>query len=478
MASISSPGLGSGLDVNTIVSQLVAIERRPLALISEEKASLQSKLSAFGLIKSYTVNVQDAVAKLADASLWTKNKAVTTESSLTVSATSAAVKGDYRIGVTQLAQAQALASAPYASSTSSVGTGTLTIELGTWAEDLSGFTPRDGATAVEIEIEAGKDSLESVRDAINAAHAGVTASIVRDAGGARLVITSDKTGEENGFRITVDPTGDPDSPSLADLAYDPASAPPMMTRTITARDAIATVNGLEVRSTTNTFDDVIEGLRFTATKELATPATVSVSLDTDAMRSAINTFLSAYNDLAKYIATQTRYDADTKTAGALQGDRATLSVLSQLRSVITAGSGASSAFRTASSLGIEIQRDGTLKLNETAFAKAMEQPAEVAKAFAASGSVNKADDGLAVRMKAMAAALLGTDGVVNTRSEGLRSVISTKDKQIAAYEDRLARTEARLLNQFTALDSKLGTLNALNAYITQQVTLWNNQKKS
>lgn len=468
MATISSPGLGSGLQVDTIVSQLVAIERKPIDLITEQKTTLQSKLSAFGLLKSYTVNVQDAVAKLADASLWTKNKALTTEASLSVSATSAAVKGNYSIGVSQLAQAQAVATTAYAASTASVGTGTLTIQLGSWSAASDSFTPKSGATAIDIDIEPGKDTLEDVRAAINAANAGVTASIVRDTSGARLVISSNATGQENGFRITT--AGDA---SLAALAYDPATTPPTMTRTVEARDAKATVNGLEVRSSTNTFDGVVEGLKFTASKELTPPATVAVSLDTDAMRSAINTFVSAYNDIAKYINTQTKYDAESKVAGTLQGDRATLSVLSQLRSVVTGSSGASSTFKTVSSLGIQLQPDGTLKLNETAFNKAMENPAEVAKAFSAKDAVNSFDNGFAVRMKAMTTSMLSTDGLVTSRSEGLRSSISLKDKQIATYEKRVAQTEARLLSQYSALDSKLSKLTALNAYVTQQVTTWN-----
>ncbi len=478
MATISSPGVGSGLDVDAIVKQLVSIERRPINLITEQKTTLQSKLSAFGLIKSYTVNVQDAVAKLADASLWTKTKALTTDTSLTVSSTAAAVKGSYNIGITQLAEAHALASQAYTSSTDPVGSGKLTIELGTWTSGPATFTPKSGSTAVEVTIEPGQDSLEQVRSAINAANAGVTASIVRDASGARLAITSNATGADNAIRITAaaDAPAQPGDPTLDDLVYNPEVGPGNVTQTIEARNATATVNGLNVTSTTNTFDNVIEGVKFTASKVTTTPATVAVSLDTDTMKSAVNTFISAYNDIAKYINQQTKYDAETKVAGALQGDRSTLSVLSQLRSVVTGASQASSSLRTMSDIGIQLQPDGTLKLNEARFATAMENPEEVAKAFSAKDAINPADNGFAVRMKAMTAAMLSTDGLVSNRADGLRSSITLKDKQIATYEQRVAQTEARLYQQYSALDSKMSTLNALNAYVTQQVTNWNKAK--
>lgn len=248
MATISSPGLGSGLDVSSIVEQLVAIERRPIDLLTTQKTALQSKLSAFGLLKSYTTNVEDAVAKLADPTLWQKTSTGSTDpSSVSATSTPLAAGGSYSVQVGQLAQSQSLASGAYLANTSSVGTGTLKIELGAWGAGPA-FTPKVPASSVDVVIGAGQDSLESVRAKINAANAGVSASIIKDGSGSRLVIRSLATGAENAMRITATgaaalPTLPTDPPSLASLVYNPAApASSKLTQSIEAKDAQATID--------------------------------------------------------------------------------------------------------------------------------------------------------------------------------------------------------------------------------------------
>lgn len=474
MATISSPGLGSGLDVDSIVNQLVAIERRPIELLTQQKTTLQSKLSSFGLLKSYTTNVQDAVSRLADPTLWQKTSALTTDAAaVSASSTAVAVPGSYSIQVSQLAQAHSLASGVYTSGGASVGTGTLTIDLGSY-DVGSAFVPRTPPASVSIAIGPGEDSLESVRAKINAANAGVTASIVKDASGSRLAIQSTTTGAASAIRISVAadtaaPVNPGDPPSLASLAYDPgAPATSRLTQTLEPKNALATINGLSVSSTTNTFTDAIEGVTLNVAKVTTSAVQVRVGNDNDAFKKAVADFVKSYNEISTYLSTQTKYDPDTKVAGALQGDRATLSLQTQLRTAITQPSDASGTYKTLSDMGIELQKNGTLTVNDTKLTAALGNLGEVAKAFSNPAAAGAGVTGIAVRLKALTAAANNTDGVVTARAEALRASIKRSDTNVERYELKVAATKARLLAQYGALDTKLSKLNNLNTYITQQ----------
>lgn len=477
MASISSPGLGSGLDVKSIVSQLVALERKPIDALNTRTESLQGKLSAFGLVQSYLVNLQDAAGVLAKASTWQQTKASSADAtSVSVSSSTTAQAGSYAVEVSQLAQAQSLASPVYTSSTASMGTGTLRIELGSWNTGNTAFTPKSGTSGIDIAIPAGADSLEAVRTAINAANAGVSASIVRDAAGARLAIRSTSTGQENAVRITAtaNPATTPGGPTLNDLVYNPAVAPSTMTQTMAARDAMATVNGLPVTSPRNSLSEVIEGLTITLNKVTTTPTQLTVSTDTTAMRKAVDDFTKAYNDINKYISEQTKYDEDSKVAGTLQGDRATLSLQSQLRSMMGSLGGASTRYARLSDLGVQIQADGSLKVNDAKFNDAVSAAnlSETARAFSQdTGTASTA--GFAVRIKALATQMTNSDGVVSTRSAGLQASIKRNADEVKRQEDRVAMVEARLNKQYSALDTSVSKLKSLGDYVSQQITTWN-----
>jgi len=478
MAGISSPGLGSGLDVRSIVNQLVALERRPIEKVQAEKKSVETKLSSFGLLQSYTVNIRDAAGKLASASTWAKSTASSSDDTqVAATAGSSAAAGAYSVEVSQLARAQGLASTSFASKTTSVGAGMLTIQLGAWSAGVPpSFTAKPSTSPTTITISnlpAGSDSLESVRDSINAADAGVTASIVNDGAGFRLVMRSNATGEENAVKITA--SGDP---SLSDLAYSPDEpSPGGMGQTVSARNALATINGLSISSPSNTLDGTVAGLTLTLKKVTTSPVEVTVAKDTASMRTAVDDFVKAYNALNDYITDQTKYDPNTKVAGKLQGDSAVRSLQSQLRTLTQSASGASSLLTRLSSAGIETQRDGSLLVNTTKFNAALADPTVVAAAFS-NDEAGEANDGFGVRFRSLTTTLTGTGGLLDSRSEGLRNQIKRQEDQIARLEDRVASTEARLLRQYNALDSNIGKLNSLGSYVNQQVTAWNNTKNS
>ena len=476
MPSLSTPGIGSGLDVSGIVDKLVAIEQAPVNLLARAKTTLQAKLSSFGLLKSYTTNLHDAVARLADPTLWKQTTSLTTDpSSVSATSTATARSGSYSVQVSQLAQAQSLASGVYASSTASVGTGTLKIELGSYGAG-NAFTPQTPPKSVDIVIGAGEDSLESVRAKINAANAGVTASIVKDASGARLAIQSTATGVANAIRIsatadTALPVLPSDPPSLASLAYDPGTpATSKLTQTVEPKNALATINGLAVTSATNTFTDAIEGVSLNVAKVTTAAVQIQVGPSTDAFKKAINDFAKAYNDINTYLVAQTKYDPDTKTAAALQGDSSTLSLQKQLRAATTLPSSASTTFQTLSDLGIQVQTGGNLLVNDAKLTAALGNPSEVAKAFSNAGSGANGDPsaGLAVRLTALTTALTNADGAVTTRTAALQASIKRNDADVATLQARIADTKARLLKQYGALDTKISQLNSLNTYINQQ----------
>jgi flagellar hook-associated protein 2 len=476
MATITSTGIGSGLDVNSIVTQLVALERRPIDQLQTEASKLDARLSSFGKIQSYLDTLRSASRSLTDTSTW-KAATASSSDSAAVSATvaSGSTPGSYSVQVTDLAAAQMNASSPLGSSTAPLGQGTLTFDIGTWADDLSGFTPKTGSSSVSITIGPGEDTLDKVRDKINAtAGLGVRATIVNDANGARLVMQSRSTGAENGFRVQVTDADllDNDDSGLSRLAYDPENGIDVGHRNQPALNAKATINGLPVESATNTMSDVIDGMSLTLSKKTTAAVDVTVSRDTASMRKSIDGFVGAYNELVKLLRDQTKFDAASKSAGPLQGDRTAIAILGQLRTAMSGSSSASSVFGRASDIGLSIQTDGTLKVTTSKLDGAMGKLDELQKFFA-TATDSSATNGLADRLRLLSDRLIGAEGALPSRQEGLRKLKSTNSDRQQALEDRVAATEKRLRAQYQTLDANMARLSSLQNYVGQQITNWN-----
>jgi flagellar hook-associated protein 2 len=476
MATLSSIGIGSGLDANGIVSQLVALERRPIEQLKTEAGKIDARLSSFGRIQSSLDSLRAAARSLTDTSTW-RAAGATSSDATAVGATvsSGTSPGSYAVQVNALAAAQMNAGSAVATPKTAIGEGTLTIDIGRWADDLSGFTPKAGSSAVQITIGPGEDTLEKIRDKINNTDGlGVRASIVNDAGGSRLVMQSRETGAENGFRVQVaDNDGNgADNAGLSRLAYDPAGGAAVSTRSQAGRNAQATINGLVVESATNSLSNVIDGVSLTLGKVTAGTVDVTVSRDTASMRKAVDGFVSAYNDLVKLVRDQTKYDAGSKDAGTLQGDRTAIGLLGQLRTVLGATSSASSAFGRASDIGLSMQADGTIKVGSTKLDEAFGKLDEL-QAFFATATDAPATSGLAHRLRQLGDQLLGTDGALPSRQEGLRQLKTNNGKRQQALEDRIALTEKRLRAQYQALDASMAKLGNLSNYVSQQVSNWN-----
>lgn len=469
VGNLSSAGLGSGLDVESIVKSLMAIEQRPLDVLKTQQQDVTSQISTYGKLQSFFSAMRDKSSALTSATLWSGTTATASDTAIKVIAGAGAAAGSYQVNVTALAKAQTLTASAAASST--FNEGSITIELGAFSgTPINAFTPKAGATPVTIDIGAGETSIESVRDKINAADAGVVASIVNDASGARLSIRSKDTGAENGFRITtVETIGDADATTgLTALDYDPAGGLTQMTAAQMASNATATINGIDISSASNTLTNVVDGLTINLMKTTAAPVDVTVALDTETVKTKINEFVTAFNELAGYMRTQMAYNAETKVGGALQGDSSAAGLLRQLRNVINESSTASSAWSSLSDIGIAMKSDGTLAVDATALNKGLADLPELKKFFSANGA-DTASTGFMQRFKDMADLALGSTGTFQTRDEALKAMQRRYSRMEESLEARLAQTESRMRKQFTALDATMAQLNGLSGYLTQQL---------
>ena len=476
MATISSPGVGSGLDVNSIVTQLVAIERQPIVQLQTQASSLQTKLSAFGKLQSDLSALRDAASALTRPSTWSDTTGTSSDpASVAVTTDSTNLPGTYTVQVSKLAQAQSNVSKTYGATTDMVGEGTIHVELGSWDAGTNAFTAKAGATAIDISIGPPAKSLAEVRDIVNAANAGITATVLTDASGSRLVFRSSATGAANGFKLTVtDVDGNNvDTAGLSALAFDPSVGVVTMGQAMAAANASALINGAPVSSASNTLNNVIDGLTLTLQRETTTAVQVTTASDKDAIRKKVEAFVSAYNDLNKEIAAQTKFDAATKTAGALQGDSAAVGLRNSLRSTLLGTSAASTTFTRMADIGFDVQQDGSIKLDSNKLDNALANLPEMKKLFSASDTQVAANNGFATLVRTLADTALGVDGSIAARSEGLRDRISANEKRQAALEVRASQTEARLRKQYTALDTKMGELQSLSSYVSQQVALLN-----
>lgn len=453
--SITSTGIGSGLDVSSIVAKLMSIESQPLTLLQNTASSLNSTLSAVGQLKSLTSTMRDAASGLTSLDLWNSTKSSSTDGTV-VSASTAdgAAVGNYSVTVSALASSQTVSSQAYGSSTSTVGEGTLSLKVGSNA-------------AVDVSV-AATDTLADIRDKINASGAGVSATIINDATGARLAFTSKDTGTANAFTVTGTETAS-NSPGLAALTYDPNSSASVMALNQSAGDAKARINGIDITSSSNTLDGVADGLTLTLQKTTTSAVTVAVTADNDAVTAAVNKFVSAYNGLMNYIKTQTKYDPTSKTAGTLQGDFTTVGEQAQMRGVSNQQFDGSSMYKTLSDVGITLGADGTMSVDSTKLTNALTHREDVRQLFMANGST-AGTQGFMTRFRELGDSLLDTDGSLTTRTNSLNAMLETNSDDQARMQDRLDQTQARLERQYQALDTLMAQLSSTSSYLTQQLT--------
>lgn len=485
--SISSAGIGSGLDVKGIISSLMAVESQPLTLLQNKASTVTTEISAVGQIQSLTSTMADKARALSTSSLWTQTTSSSADPTIVTADTSAgtAAAGDYSVSVQQLAQGQTVTSSVAAGT--GLNAGTLTIQIGNYTSDgltpsTTSFANATGSSAVNVQIGAGDTSLNAIRDKINAANAGVSASIITDATGSRLSLRSTTTGAVNGFKITATEATDDGNPStgLSSLSFDGSSGATSSQLTLNqyALNAKATVNGIAIESATNKLSNISDGLSLTLLKKSDTPVDVNVAIDTASMQKAIADFVSAYSSLQSYISLQTKYDASTAVAagtarhdGPLEGDPSIVGFQNQLHGVINTTSVTSVAFSRLSDIGIAVQKDGTLAVsNQNKLTAALANPTELHKLLATQGT-NDQNTGIMTRFAAMGDRATSVDGALFSRSDGLKGELSRNQKQQDDMQVHLDATQTRLTAQYQALDTTMSKMSALSSYVTQQVAL-------
>lgn len=470
MASFSSIGIGLGgnVDVNALIKASVDAVKLPITKtngLSQQVALTNAKVSAFGQFKSLVSTLADAASKLGSVTGWNGVKAATSKAeAVTVTATAGAAATDFNVQVQALAKAQSSVSAAITPTKQAIGAGTLTLAVGSWDAAGTNFTAGT-AKAVDIVV-SDTDTLADIASKINGAKAGVTATVMTDASGERLMLRSSTTGEVAGYQMSVDE------------GSNPAGLSRLVTGATTdyAQNAKATVNGIDVVSATNAFADTVAGVNFTALQVTTDPVSISVTKDYSSVKTNVEAFVKAYNALNQALNDVTKYDKDTKTAGLLQGDSSAVTLQNTLRMALQSVNGSGemrnlSAIGVVSDPGTGLSPSGDLKLDSNLFAKAMENPDEM-KAFFRGPEGGSTAEGFSGKFQAVTSKLLASDGFFASKTKSYDQALKLTAKEVANVNDRADRLEKSMTARF-ALDTKMASLTALNAYISQQVTTWN-----
>jgi flagellar hook-associated protein 2 len=483
VATISSIGIGSGLDVNSIVSQLVALEKQPLKTLELKATTVKAQISAFGDIQSQFAALTDVASRLSLASAWSaRNASSSNTSAATITASATATATSFTLDVDQLAQKQSVSTAAL-SPGAVLGEGVLTLERGSWSADGAAFT--SGSSSVNIAVSA-TDTISMIAASINGANAGVVATVFNDGTKERLLLQSKTTGAAAGFRMTVAEAGgtptNKDNVGLSQLAFDPATVDPvttlksgMATAGIPVQyslDAKARINGLEVTSATNTLTDNLPGVTISLlAKTTTTPVTMSISEDVTLAVKNVNEFVEAYNKLNKSLSDMTKYDAATKTAGLFQGDSTVVGLQSVLRGILSSSSMGSSLQRL-SDIGLERKLDGSLNIMTAKLSAAANNGTSLQQLFT-NNNGDPMTNGFALKLKTFGLGVAASGGSVSSKMAALKKTLDTNVDAQSKVNEKAAAFESRLRSRYSALDAQMASLTALNAYVAQQVTTWN-----
>ncbi|MDO9052770.1 MAG: flagellar filament capping protein FliD [Gallionella sp.] len=481
-----SSSVTSGLDVNALVSQLMTVEQQPLAKLDKQEASYQAKLSAFGSIKGAVASFQSTMRTLSNASSFRTVTATASDTSvLSATALTSALPGSYSVEVSSLAQSQKLVAAGQSSVGTAIGSGattTLSFDFGTITGTLTNGKYEAGATfstagggVKTVTIDSSNNSLQGMRDAINAAGIGVTASIINDGSATpyRLVLSSNNMGAANSLKISA--TGDATVSAL--LANDPTAGAlgQNLSESVSALNAVLKVNGITVSKASNSVSDVISGVTLNLAKLTTTPVTLTVAQDTAATAKAVNSFVASYNELSKTLKDLSSYDAATKKGATLQGDATIRNLQAKLRDMLnTTGTG---ALTSLSQIGVTFQRDGSLAVDSSKLNSAMQSNFnDIAGLFAATG---KTSDSLVTYNASGINTKPGSYALTVTQlaTQGNETGTAAPNLTIDATNDTLvmninginttitlaSKTYASALELASELQSKLNSATALSA---------------
>ncbi|MFP2504273.1 flagellar filament capping protein FliD [Buttiauxella gaviniae] len=460
MASVSSLGVGSNLPLDTLLANLTTAEKGRLTPITAQQSSYSSKLTAYGTLKSAIEKFQTANTALNDASLFKSSTATSSSADLLVTTGAGAAAGKYTISVTQLAQAQSLATTGSDSAT----------------EKQSKITSTDRTLVInqpgrkeplEIKLSDDQTSLNGIRDAINTADSGVSASVIKNKNGDyQLVISSTETGVDNAMTISV--TGDQDLNDL--IGYDSKTNTGGLTQTVEAQNAQLSINNIQVESASNTVKDTPEGVTLTLNKEV-TNATVSVTKTNDKSTAAIKAWVDAYNSMLDTFSSLTKYSAVDAGAdqsdgnGVLLGDNVVRTIQTGIRSQFTT-SDTESTFSTLAQIGVAPDpTTGKLKIDDKKLSDALTKNSVATQQLLVGDGKTT---GITTTTSDLVKDYLASDGIINSATSSINSTLKTLTKKYLATSTSIDDTIARYKAQFTQLDTMMSKLNNTSSYLTQQ----------
>jgi flagellar hook-associated protein 2 len=463
MSSSSIDLINSKLDVASIVDSLINVDSAPIRRMQSQVSTFQSKVSAFQNLNTKISNLLDNVNSLlygnTDApllqpssfadrlseSVFNQCKVTSSDESVVSATASNATSGTYSINVSNLASAQSLSSDSFASATSAVGTGTLTLTKG--GQDYT------------VTIDSSNATLSGVCTAINNANAGVTATVINDGSSStpyRLLITANDTGTANSVVVSENLSGG-SAINIATIAGQEA------------KDAEFTVNGISIKKSSNTVSDVINGVTFTLKDQTTTPATLYVVKDLDAIVKGFNDFIATYNGINTGINGQFTYNSTTKKAGLLSGDSTLRSIQSTLQSQISQSvSNQFTSYGIAGQVGLEFNRDGSLSLDETKFRSALSSNFKSVAALFLGDSGN---DGIFANLQIRLDGITDPiEGPIHNATDSLDQNIKMINKEILSYQDRLDVEREMLTFQFGKADEALRLLTVSQASLSSQLS--------
>ena len=516
--AISSVGIGSGLDVESIVTQMIALEKQPIKTLEAKAEVISSKISTYGEIKSLVDDLNSAVRDLTLDSGFGSVK-INSSNSTAVSATMTglAAQGSYNIAVQQLAQSQTSATLKLDGTKALGVNGTISFSFGNPGNTSA--TP----TTFSISL-ASTDKLVDVAAKINGDSAlskSVVASVITDSSGQQqLMIRSRETGLDNQFTVSLaardlDAAGQAqfdadvaawnqwtawsawnglsaaDKAATAEPAKDLLGSSPVapevsslvklsgatgLQTTQSAQNAKMSLNGVAIESNTNAFKEVVPGLTINVT-EAGKTSLLNVTQDKDATQEKIQKFVDAYNAVNDLLSSSTKYDSESDVAGILQGDSSTVSLQNSLR-MLTQGivGNVTGAFSRLSDIGIQMAQGGKLSINATKMATALEDMDSVKSLFSAKSDALGNGGGIAVNFKTLTDGLLAWEGALNTKTDSLEEQLKRNKSEVERVETRAETVEARLRKQYSALDVKMASLSSLSSYVEQMVASWNKSK--
>src|SRR5258706_8513047 len=448
---ISSTGIGSGLDINSIVTSLTTAKAAPETnALNRSKTTLTAEVSAFSTFNTALATFQATLATLQDSTKLASRTATLADTTIaTATATSSAVAGQYSIQVQNLATAASLSSQPIASALSNIGPGTLAIGV--------------GGVSTSITIDSTNNTLQGIAAAINSApnNPGVSASIITTTAGARLVLSGTATGAANTIKVTQS-GGDG---GLAALQYDPANGLNNLTQTQAALNANFSVNGYAATSAGYQVSGVFSGVTLNLVKATAanTPTTLTVGNDTQGAQTSISTFVTALNGLQTSIHSLTGYDAKTQTAGPLLGNQTLLSFQNQLSKILgQVNSGIASGPNSLAALGITVNTQGTFSTNSTTLGNALTASVDsLAKLLSG-------PNGIATQLNTFVTQYTQAGCLLDTISNNLPTSLTSIAKQQADLTARMVVYSATLTAEYNAMDTAVALLKQTQTYLTQQ----------